>query len=56
MHERPGHGGRPGPREGRARLPDGWTLCHAELGGAPAGEGHVAVLGNAAEVHGALRP
>ena len=36
MRERPGHGGRPGPREGRIRLPDGRALAYAEHGD-PAG-------------------
>src|ERR671917_2435372 len=36
MRERPGHGGRPGPREGSIRLPDGRALAYAEYGD-PAG-------------------
>src|ERR687889_429817 len=36
MRERPGHGGRPGPREGSIRLPDGRAMAYAEYGD-PAG-------------------
>jgi pimeloyl-ACP methyl ester carboxylesterase len=36
MRERPGHGGRPGPREGGVRLPDGRAMAYAEYGD-PAG-------------------